>query len=72
LKGYAILADGSALDEAISRAAAEEALRRLPRAGSLKDETGNQGVGFQIVHFAEVAIVSPVFYWQWGSVLAKI
>lgn len=45
---------------------------QLPEAGSLHDETGNQGVAFQIVHFAEVAVVSPVFYWQWGSVLAHI
>lgn len=72
LKRYAILADGRAFDEAIVAAAAEEALRRLPNAGSLNDETGNQGVAFQIVHFAEVAVVSPVFYWQWGSVLAHL
>ncbi|VAX31526.1 hypothetical protein MNBD_NITROSPINAE05-195, partial [hydrothermal vent metagenome] len=26
----------------------------------------------QIIHFAETAVVSPVFYWQWGSVLANI
>ena len=36
------------------------------------DRTGNHAVGFKIVHFAEVAIVSPLFYWQWGSVLTKI
>ena len=72
LKRYAILADGRSFDEAVATAATEEALRRLPEAGSLHDETGNQGVSFQIVHFAEVAVVSPVFYWQWGSVLAHI
>lgn len=47
-------------------------MKRLPKAGSLDDETGNQGVGFQIIHFAELAVFSPVFYWQWGSVLAHI
>jgi hypothetical protein len=72
LKRYAILADGRVFDEAIATAAGEEALRRLPKAGSLNDEAGNQGVAFQIVHFAEVAVVSPVFYWQWGSVLAHL
>lgn len=72
LKRYAILADGRAFNEAIATAAAEEALKRLPDAGSLNDETGNQGVAFQIIHFAEVAVVSPVFYWQWGSVLAHL
>lgn len=72
LKRYAILADGRTFDDAIATAAAEEALRRLPKPGSLNDETGNQGVAFQIVHFAEVAVVSPIFYWQWGSVLAHL
>jgi len=72
LKRYAILSYERAFDEAIATAAVEEALRRLPRAGSWNDEAGNQGVAFQIVHFAEVAVVSPVFYWQWGSVLAHI
>lgn len=72
LKRYAILANAKEFDNAIVAAAAEEALRRLPDAGSLNDETGNQGIGFQIVHFAEVAVVSPVFYWQWGSVLAHL
>ncbi|MHA3913436.1 hypothetical protein [Halovulum sp. GXIMD14793] len=72
LKRYAILADGKKFDEAIATAASEEALRRLPKAGSLNNEAGNQGVAFQIVHFAEVGVVSPVFYWQWGSVLAHL
>ncbi|WP_299084864.1 hypothetical protein [uncultured Ruegeria sp.] len=72
LKRYAILAHGRAFDEAIASAATSEALKRLPKAGSLSDETDNQGVAFQIVHFAEVAVVSPVFYWQWGSVLANL
>lgn len=72
LKRYAILADGRAFDEAIAAAASQEALRRLPTAGSLDNETDNQGVAFQIVHFAEVAVVSPTFYWQWGSVLAHL
>ncbi|MBG6202121.1 hypothetical protein IWQ48_003264 [Labrenzia sp. EL_13] len=30
------------------------------------------GMGFQIVHFAQVTVVAPVFYWQWGIVLSKI
>lgn len=72
LKRYAIIADGRLFDETIAAVAAEEAMRRLPKAGSLNDETGNQGVAFQIVHFAQVAVVSPIFYWQWGSVLAHL
>ena len=72
IKRYAIVADGRVFDDTIADAATEEALNRLPKAGALNDETGNQGVAFQIVHFAEVAVVSPVFYWQWGSVLAHL
>lgn len=72
LKRYAIIASGKTFDETIANIAAEEALKRLPKAGALDDETGNQAVAFQIVHFAEVAIVSAVFYWQWGSVLAHL
>ena len=45
---------------------------RLPQAGNLGAPGGNHGVGFQLVHFAEVAVVSPVFYWMWGTVLANI
>jgi len=72
LKRYAILADGRSFDKDIASSARTEAIQRLPDAGSLMDETGNHGVGFQIIHFAEIAVVSPVFYWQWGSVLANI
>lgn len=72
LKRYAILASGRVFDDNIASASGTEAIRRLPEAGALTDGTGNHGVGFQIVHFAEVAVVSPVFYWQWGSVLANI
>jgi len=72
LKRYAILADGRSFDDEISSSAGVEAIKRLPSAGGLTDGTGNHGVGFQIVHFAEVAVVSPVFYWQWGNVLANI
>ncbi len=72
LKRYAILAGRRVFDDAVAAAASEEALKRLPVAGALEDEGGNQGVAFQIVHFADVAVVSPVFYWQWGSVLAHL
>ncbi len=72
LKRYAILAEGRAFDAAVAEAASREALRRLPAASALSDADGNHGVGLQIVHFAQVAVVSPVFYWQWGSVLARI
>ncbi|KIC50088.1 hypothetical protein [Tateyamaria sp. ANG-S1] len=72
LKRYAILAQGRALSQDVMDAAAKEAHHRLPLPGALEDENGNHGVGFQIVHFAETAVVSPVFYWQWGSVLANI
>ncbi len=72
LKRYAILAHGRRFDDGIAASALLEAIARLPKAGRIEDETGNHGVGFQIIHFAEVAVVSPVFYWQWGSVLANI
>ena len=73
LKRYAIVADGRALDHAATEAATMEAMRRLPEAGALQDASGNHGIGFQIIHFAEqLSAVSPVFYWQWGSVLANI
>jgi hypothetical protein len=72
LKQYAILADGRAFDDDVVSAAGTEAINRLPAAGSLLDETTNHGVGFQLIHFAQTAVVSPVFYWQWGSVLANI
>lgn len=72
LKRYAILADGRVFDEEVASAATAEALRRLPDAGSLENAAGNHGIGFQIIHFAETAVVSPVFYWQWGSVLARL
>lgn len=72
LKRYAILADDRKLNHKVISAALDKALQRLPQAGKLSDQDGNHGIGFQIVHFAEVAVVSPVFYWQWGSVLANI
>jgi hypothetical protein len=73
LKRYAILADHREYDEDVTAAATKEALDRLPRAGGLNDAENNHGVGFQILHLAEqLSGVSPVFYWQWGSVLASI
>ena len=71
LKRYAILADSRVYDAGVAAAATDETLKRLPKAGSLTDAAGNHGIGFQIIHFAETAVVSPVFYWQWGSVLAQ-
>ncbi len=72
LKRYMILANGKSFDSSIASAAGIEAIKRLPDAGSLMDGSGNHGVSFQIIHFAEIAVVSPVFYWQWGNVLASI
>lgn len=72
LKRYAILSDGRSYDVAVAEAALPAALARLPAAGTLDDPRGNHGIGFQIIHFAEqVSAVSPVFYWQWGSVLSN-
>ncbi|MEM7170511.1 MAG: hypothetical protein AAF530_10085 [Pseudomonadota bacterium] len=71
LKRYAILSHGRSFDPDIVTAATAAALKRLPPAGNLHEADGNHGVGFQIIHFAQVAVVSPVFYWQWGSVLAN-
>lgn len=72
LKRYAIVSTGKEFDGKICSAAFDSAIERLPEPGELYDEDGNHGVGFQIIHFAEIAVVSPVFYWQWGSVLASI
>ncbi|WP_299609363.1 hypothetical protein [uncultured Tateyamaria sp.] len=72
LKRYAILAEGREFSDEVAAASTDAAFDRLPAPGPLEDVAGNHGVGFQIIHFAEVAVVSPVFYWQWGSVLAHI
>ena len=73
LKRYAILSANRKFVEAVASAATRAAISRLPAASDLNDVHGNHGVGFQIIHFAEqVSSVSPVFYWQWGSVLANI
>ncbi len=71
IKRYAILAKNRKFDEKIASAALDAAKKRLPKAGKLDDPDNNHGVGFQIIHFAEVAVVSPLFYWMWGSVLAN-
>ena len=71
LKRYGIIAKDREYDSTVAKSALESIADRLPIAGRLEDAEGNHGVGFQIVHFAEVAVVSPVFYWIWGSVLAN-
>jgi len=71
LKRYAILAEGRKFDATIATAALDAAVQRLPAPGNIESPDGNHGVGFQIIHFAEVAVVPPVFYWIWGSVLAN-
>lgn len=72
LKQYAILSEGKSFDPAVAAAAGAKAFQRLPHPGGLGDPVRAHGIGFQIVHFAQVAVVAPVFYWQWGSVLSKI
>jgi len=72
LKRYCILADGREYDAEVVQSALLAALERLPPAGQLSEASGNHGIGFQIIHFAEVAVVSPVYYWIWGSVLANV
>lgn len=72
MKRYAIQADGRIYDKKIAEAATQEAIRRLPNAGKLQENNGNHGIAIQLIHFAEVAVVSPVFYWQWGMVLGHI
>jgi len=72
LKRYAILAKNRHYVPEITSSALDAAILRLPAAGKLGDTDGNHGIGFQIVHFAEAAVVSPVFYWMWGSVLSNV
>jgi len=71
LKRYGILANNRTYDSAITLSALDAAIERLPVAGKPDQPDGNHGIGFQLVHFAEVAVVLPVFYWVWGSVLAN-
>ena len=71
LKRYVILSAGRKFDKDIVLTALNAAIARLPQSEKLENPNNNHGVGFQIVHFAEVAVVSPVFYWIWGSVLAN-
>jgi len=71
LKQYVILAEDKEFDPVVISSALDSALKRLPLPGKLSDPRGNHGVGIQLIHFAEVAVVSPVFYWIWGSVLAN-
>jgi hypothetical protein len=71
LKRYGILAQERTYDQKVVSSALDSAIERLPTPGKLDDPNGNHGIGFQIVHFAEIAVVSPVFYWMWGSVLAN-
>lgn len=72
LKRYGILSEDRKYNAKTVSSALDSALERLPVAGRLDEENENHGVGFQIIHFAEVAVVSPVFYWMWGSVLANV
>lgn len=72
LKRYCIVAQDRKYDAEIVSSALRAATDRLPTAGKLSEHEGNHGIGFQIIHFAEVAVVSPVFYWIWGSVLANV
>lgn len=72
LKRYAILAPERTFENDVADAACRASLRRLPAPGAMEDGSANQGVAFQIVHFAQVAVVVPTFYWQWGSVLANM
>lgn len=70
LKRYAIIAAHREYDTGGVMAATDAAFARLPKAGTLQDAQSNHGIGFQIIHFAEdIPLVSPVFYWTWGSVL---
>lgn len=70
LKRYAILAESRVFDPAAVDVATQAALKRLPPAGALNDADNNHGVGVQLFHFSEeIPLVSPVFYWRWGSVL---
>ena len=70
LKRYAIVADDRTLDPLAVDAATQGAFERLPKARTLSDAQSNHGIGFQIFHFSEqIPLVSPVFYWKWGSVL---
>lgn len=71
MKRYGILSKDKTYDPVTVSLSLKAAIERLPEAGSLRDPSGNHGVGFQLIHFAEVAVVSPVFYWVWGSVLAN-
>ena len=71
LKRYAILANDKTFDPIAASSSLDAAIERLPAAGNLEDPGGNHGIGIQLVHFAEAAVVSPVFYWVWGSVLAN-
>jgi len=72
LKRYAIIAPDRSLDRSSADAASVEAINRLPPAGTIESSTGNHGIGFQLIHFAEIAVVAPTFYWLWGSVLANL
>lgn len=72
LKRYVICWESRSIDESVIAAASAAACRQLPLAGTLDDPESNHGIGFQIIHFAQVAVVSPVFFWQWGSVLSNI
>ncbi|MEM5518930.1 hypothetical protein WNY37_18365 [Henriciella sp. AS95] len=72
LKRYAILSVGWNFEDRIVSSALQAAVEQLPTAGDILNADTNHGVGFQIIHFAEVAVVAPTFYWHWGSVLSNV
>ncbi|KMW57763.1 hypothetical protein AIOL_002731 [Candidatus Rhodobacter oscarellae] len=72
IKQYAILSAERVLSRDVTDAAAKAMIERLPPPGGLDSADGNHGICIQIVHFAQVAVVAPAVYWQWGSVLARL
>lgn len=70
VKRYAIVAENRRFDASVAEAALACVPDLLPAPGQIDTDDGNHGIAVQIVHFAEVAVVSPIVYWHWGSVLS--